>query len=345
MPWSDPGWSAPGLAGWLLLHLVAGFAGTWLARRYALRMRLLDQPGTRRSHAVATPRGGGIAIVAALLLASAWLAWRMQASGGAGVLGILAFATGLLLVGGSGWLDDHRPVSPWKRLAIHVLASGLFAAALFVEGAGAAVVALAFLAPLVLTNIWNFMDGIDGLATSQAMLVAAAIALWASGAWWWIALALVAASAGFLPWNLPRARIFLGDVGSGSLGFALGALLAATLASAQGAGAWLLMLPLSAFVLDSGLTLGRRMLRGERWWTPHVGHAYQVLSRRVGRHGRVTAAYALWTGCALAAVMSSRDLSFTSISISLPAWYASGAALWLLIQRTCNPSREAENRE
>lgn len=345
MPWSDLPGAAPGLAFWILLHLTIGAAGTWLARRYALRRQMLDQPGERRSHRVATPRGGGIAIAAALLLAALWQVWHMHVTAEPGALPMAAFALGLLLVAGSGWLDDHRPVSPWVRLAVHALASAQFAMALWFAGAGPAAVAFAFLAPLALTNVWNFMDGIDGLATSQAILAALAIALWATGAWWWLAWALLAASAGFLPWNLPRARIFLGDVGSGSLGFALGALLAATLAGAREAGAWLLLLPLSAFLLDAGLTLGRRVLRGERWWTPHVEHAYQLLSRRLGRHGPVTAVYALWTACPLAVVMSSRDFSFTSISISLPAWYASGAALWLLIQRTCTPSREAENRE
>lgn len=345
MPWSDLPWYAPGLACWLLLHLAAGAGGAWMARRYALGRRLLDQPGERRSHAVATPRGGGIAIATALLLASLWLAWRIHAGGGQGLLSMGAFASGLLLVAGSGWVDDHRPVSPWKRLALHALASGQFALALWLEGAGATAVAAAFLAPLVLTNVWNFMDGIDGLATTQAILAAAAIALWATGAWWWLAVALLAASAGFLPWNLPRARIFLGDVGSGSIGFALGALLAATLADARGAGAWLLLLPLSAFLVDAGLTLGRRVLRGERWWTPHVAHAYQVLSRRIGRHGPVTALYAFWTVLSIVVAMSGRDLAFTSISMVLPAWYASGAALWLLVQRTHHRSRITENRE
>jgi UDP-N-acetylmuramyl pentapeptide phosphotransferase/UDP-N-acetylglucosamine-1-phosphate transferase len=345
MPWSDPAWSAPVLAGWLLLYLAIGAAGTWLARRYALGRRMLDQPGERRSHHLATPRGGGIAITAALLLAALWQAWRMQVAAEPGAMPVASFALGLLLVAGSGWLDDHRPVSPWKRLAVHVLASGQFALALWFAGAGSAAVMVAFLAPLVLTNVWNFMDGIDGLATSQAMLAAVAIALWATGAWWWLAWALLAASAGFLPWNLPRARIFLGDVGSGTLGFALGALLAATLAGTREAGAWLLLLPLSAFLVDAGLTLGRRVLRGERWWTPHLEHAYQRLARRLGRHGPVTAVYASWTACPVVVIMSSRDFSFTSISIWLLAWYASGAALWLLIQRTRIPSREAENRE
>ncbi|MFP5373990.1 MAG: hypothetical protein ACLGHW_03700 [Gammaproteobacteria bacterium] len=345
MPWSELSWSAPGLAGWLLLHLSIGLGGTWLARRYALRRRLLDQPGARRSHAAPTPRGGGVAVLAALLLASLWLAWRAHAGGGSGLLPVLAFAAGLALVGGSGWLDDHRPVAPWKRLAAHVLASAAFALALAADGAAAWAVALAFLAPLALTNVWNFMDGIDGIAASQALLVAAGIALWATGAWWWLALALLAACAGFLPWNLPRARIFLGDAGSGSLGFALGALLAAALAGADGAGAWLLLLLPSAFLLDAGLTLGRRMLRGERWWAPHVEHGYQLLARRIGRHGPVTALYALWTLCPLAILMSGRDFSFTSISISLPAWYASGAVLWFLIRRARDLPREVENRE
>src|SRR5690606_27675026 len=126
---------------------------------------------------------------------------------------------------------------------------------------------------MVLVNIWNFMDGIDGIAALQALVVAAAITLLANvAAARWIALALAAACFGFLPLNLPRARIFLGDVGSGALGYllALAMVLAATGGGqATSPAAWvLLLLPPSAFFLDASLTLLVRMLRGERWWTP-----------------------------------------------------------------------------
>ena len=112
-------------------------AGTWLARRYALRRRLIDQPGERHSHQVATPRGGGIAIVLALLPLLAWLAWRAPAERPL----FVAVATGLLLVAGIGWLDDHRPLSPWLRLGVHVLASACLAFGV-AAGAGPAILAV-----------------------------------------------------------------------------------------------------------------------------------------------------------------------------------------------------------
>ena len=94
---------------WMLIHFALGAAGTWLARRYALNRDLMDQPGERRSHAVSTPRGGGIAIVVALLVACAALAIRLPDQAWM----LAAFAVGLVLVAGAGWLDDHRPTSPW----------------------------------------------------------------------------------------------------------------------------------------------------------------------------------------------------------------------------------------
>jgi UDP-N-acetylmuramyl pentapeptide phosphotransferase/UDP-N-acetylglucosamine-1-phosphate transferase len=324
--------SMPGefsLPGWMGLHLFIACIGTWLARRYALHRRLLDQPGDRRSHQVATPRGGGVAIVVAVSVALGWLIIRAPAS--LPFLG--AAAIGLLLVAGVGWIDDHRPLSAGSRLFVHGIAAAVLAYGVLAQGGSASLAVVAFCVALVLVNVWNFMDGIDGLAASQAALVALGYAAYSmSGALAWLALALAAACAGFLPFNLPRARIFLGDVGSGALGFAL-AILLVGLVGQQGNALPVLLLPLSAFVIDAALTLAMRMLRGERWWQAHVQHAYQQWAQRTGRHGLVTTAYAGWTLAAVAIMLLTGTASLAMIIAIVVAWYAVGSMVWLLLRQ------------
>jgi len=324
----------PVAGAWLALLSGVSLAGTLAARRYAIRRDLLDHPGERRSHVVATPRGGGIGIVLAMLVALALLAWWNPAQG----ISMALAATGLLLVAGIGWLDDHRPLTPWSRLAVHVVAACLLAVVSYRSGGQFAGALVAFVLAMVLVNIWNFMDGIDGIASLQAMVVGCAFALLADdAASRWIALALAAACLGFLPLNLPRARIFLGDVGSGALGYALSLamVLVATGNRDGGAGAvslaiWiLLLLPPSAFLLDASLTLLARILRGERWWTPHVGHAYQRWARAVGSHWPVTFAYAAWAVGAGVVAYGTRGRSETFIMLAGIAWYLGGGTLWL----------------
>jgi UDP-N-acetylmuramyl pentapeptide phosphotransferase/UDP-N-acetylglucosamine-1-phosphate transferase len=314
---------------WFALHFAIGLAGTWLARGYAVRHALIDQPGERRSHDTPTPRGGGIAIVAALLVALAWLAL----SDPAGPLLYAAIGAGLLLVAGVGWIDDHRPLSPWLRLATHAVAAAGLSWAVIMAGGGLLAASLAFVLVLSLVNIWNFMDGIDGLAASQAGLAALGYALFAgSGPVMWLGLALLAACAGFLPFNLPRARIFLGDVGSGTLGFALAALLSMLLLEPDWQRAPVLVLPLCAFVIDATLTLGTRMVRGDRWWMPHTQHAYQRWTRRNGRHGLATAAYAGWTLVAIAAMLAMRSQPPAVIMGAVAAVYLLACAAWWRLQ-------------
>jgi UDP-N-acetylmuramyl pentapeptide phosphotransferase/UDP-N-acetylglucosamine-1-phosphate transferase len=312
---------------WLLVHFCIGVAGTWLARRYAIRQSLIDQPGERRSHSVATPRGGGIAIVISLLVAAIAIGLRQPAQAPL----MLAFGVGLVMVAGIGWVDDHRPLSPWIRLGVHVLASGLFALVVGDLYDSLWIGLAAFGGTLVLTNVWNFMDGINGLAASQALIAAVGLAWMAGGGWGLLGLALAAACAGFLPFNFPKARIFMGDVGSGAIGFALGALCVVA-GARMGERFALVLLPVSLFLVDSGLTLLRRLLRGERWWTPHTQHAYQVWSRAAG-HGRVTVAYAL---VSLGVIMAGwggmpRDAFF--IAGTTGAWYMCCAFFWLVLQK------------
>lgn len=313
---------------WLLVHLCIGFAGTWLARRYALHRNLVDQPGERRSHALPTPRGGGIAIVIALLLACAWLLPRA-----AGLAPLLAgFLPGLTLVAGIGLLDDHRPLSPWLRLAVQAVAALTLATGAWLATGNAPLAAAAFLLAMVLTNVWNFMDGIDGLAASQTILVASSVACVTGGVLQLLALALLAATAGFLPFNFPKARIFLGDVGSGALGYTLAMLVV----GAVGQGSlpwWLWSLPLSVFLLDAGLTLLGRLWRREAWWQPHTLHAYQGWVRWSRDHVRVTLAYAAGTALAIGLLIGLRHALPTVTLLSCLAWYMTGAGVWLWLQR------------
>lgn len=322
---------------WFAIFAALGAAGTWLARRYALARALVDQPGERRSHSVPTPRGGGIAIVIAVLVAAVVFALREPAQAWLAV----AFAAGLSAVALVGLVDDHRPLSPWLRLLVHVAASGAFAFA-WVAGDGDgdwAVAVVAFAACVGLTNVWNFMDGIDGLAATQAALTAFAVADMAADGGALVPLALAASCIGFLPFNFPRARIFLGDVGSGALGFSIAAI---WLLAGHGTGSAssLMLMAVSAFVIDAGLTLLRRVLRGERWWTPHVQHAYQVGARRWG-HVRVTLSYGAWTAFSVFMVRAVDDAPMYLTWTVIGAWYTSGALLWLWLQHRygeCSPT-------
>ncbi|KAF1699743.1 MraY family glycosyltransferase [Pseudoxanthomonas suwonensis] len=303
--------------------------GTWLALRYA-RGRLLDLPGERRSHSIPTPRGGGLGIAIALLAGciAGIVAGVVPVALGA------AFATGLLMVAGIGWIDDHRSLSPWSRLAIQCLAGVVLGAGMFASHAGWYWALLACAAVPVLVNVWNFMDGIDGIATTQAMIALACFALLGPSPVDTVAWGAFAACCGFLPFNYPRARIFLGDVGSGTIGYVLAAVGAWTASGLDAEGhrgsAALLVLPLSAFLVDASLTLGGRILRRERWWLPHVSHLYQRWAKRVGRHWIVTNAYALFSllaGCV--AYVASASGTVCSVAV-VCTWLVLATGLWLL---------------
>jgi len=317
---------------WLSLHLAIGLLGTWLARRYALNANLLDHPGERRSHDAATPRGGGIAIVASLLLAAIWLGFQFPDRR----IWLSCFATGLAVVGGVGWMDDHRPLSAWIRLAAHVLAGVLLAWGVQLTHGNPWLSVGTFIFAVGLTNVWNFMDGIDGLAATQAGLIAATIALWLSGSEQWLAAALAAACGGFLPQNFPRAKVFLGDVGSGAIGFSIAALASSVVAGQQVSSSFLILLPLAAFLVDSSLTLASRMLRGEKWWRAHADHSFQIWARKLRAHWPVTLAYAVWTvmGCVIWLAFRKEEYAF--ITLSLLAWYMATSLFWLYLRRRRN---------
>lgn len=318
----------PVLLLWCALHFVLAAAGTWLARKYALHRQLLDQPGERRSHRVATPRGGGIAIVIALLVgcgAASWL-WPGQR------FYTLGFAGALLLVALVGWWDDHRPLSARLRLFVHCLASLWLGWMVFRFTGNGWDGVFAALASVVLINVWNFMDGINGLAVSQAALAAAGYALILPGALDWAGWSLVAACLGFLPFNFPRARIFLGDGGSGALGFALASLLALAVVTSNTSW-WSCWIPLTAFLVDAGFTLLARMLARQRWWEPHAQHVYQALARVWKSHAVVTGIYLGFSVIAVFLFLYLRALQPGEEAVGSVVWLLLASVVWLLLRK------------
>ena len=291
----------------LLIALVlCVFAGAWWLTgqvlRYALAKRLLDIPNERSSHAVATPRGGGPAIVVAMLAAlpiAAWQGWLPWAH-------VWAMIGGGVLVAAIGFADDHRHLPRRWRLLGHV-AAAIWALAwigglpqLHVFGTttdlGWVGHLLAALYVVWVINLTNFMDGIDGIAATEAVTVGACGALLFTlavplGLEWIEPLLLVAAAAGFLVWNWPPAKIFMGDSGSGFLGLALSVL---SLQAAWTAPAlfWAWVILLGVFVVDATVTLLRRVLGGAPFYDAHRTHAYQHATLRHGAHRPVTLAVA-----------------------------------------------------
>lgn len=308
----------------VLLVLALLSAGlTWLARRYALRRQLVDQPGERRSHTVATPRGGGIAIVLSVLAAAAVGAVLQPAM----AVALAVFAAGLALVAGIGWWDDHHPLPALRRLLVHMLAASLLAGLVWGATGSPVQAVLVFLVTTALVNLWNFMDGINGIAASQAMLGAIAFALILPMPAALLAIAVAAGCLGFLPFNFPRARIFMGDVGSGALGYLLAALIA--LASVTTQVAWLLLLvPVSAFVVDAGFTLSSRMLSGQRWMEPHTQHVYQRAVKAGASHTQVTGVYILLALAGVVVMVAAEPLTALQQAGVAVAWGAMLACLW-----------------
>ncbi len=292
------------LAWGLLLAFLTSFSLTAILRRYALRRQLMDVPNARSSHRVPTPRGGGMAIVVTLALAVGVLA----------SLGLVAHSLALAMLGSGlmvaliGFVDDHGHIAARWRLLGHFAAAGW---ALFWLGGLPAIPALGWnlqpgwLAQVIallflvwMLNLYNFMDGIDGIASFEALCAcvgalacyAAVEGVGAIGRMEWLMLAAV---AGFACWNFPRARIFMGDAGSGFLGITL-AVLAVRAAWVEPLLLWSWLILLGVFIVDATFTLLRRLLRGEAVYQAHRSHAYQSAARRWG-HVRVTLAVALIT--------------------------------------------------
>jgi Fuc2NAc and GlcNAc transferase len=265
------------------------FAGTGWIRRYCLASGIVDIPNQRSSHSRIVARGGGIGFSGLFILAVL----------GLGIAGVVPGRAATGLAGGgtivalTGWVDDRKGLTQVTRIVLHLAAAGWAVVWLgpvpsIVSGSAiwiwitqvAGVIAFAWM-----INLYNFMDGTDGIAGVEAVTVAVAsgflcamAGLAAPGQVYWL---LAAAAAGFLVWNWPPARIFMGDAGSGFLGFVFAALALWTCVNDVRL-FWPCVILLSVFVADATATLMRRMLAREKWYEPHSTHAYQKLARRNG---------------------------------------------------------------
>lgn len=293
-------------------------------RRAAGGLGLIDVPNERSSHALPTPKGGGVAIAISSLAAMGLLC----------VLGLmpvhlfLAIAPGAAAVAAVGLIDDITPLTARVRLLIHFIAAAWAVVCIgpvgFFNHFAPETPELRWLEYAVSTvgivwflNMYNFMDGIDGIATSQAIFMCAGVALLAvfsAGLAHIAAAALVigAACCGFLLWNWPPAKIFMGDVGSGYLGFVFAVLGLATGAHAHsGFGVWSCLILAGVFAVDATFTVVRRFLRGEQVTQAHRTHAFQLLTEKLG-HRNVTLSIALvnlaWLlPCAIASALHPQD--------------------------------------
>jgi len=312
-----------------LAAFLVSFAAVWATIAYAHRRGMLDAPGRRRSHSVPTPRGGGIGIVLGALAGMPAALLLLPVSPGAAITA--AFSVAVIAVAGIGWLDDHGSLPIRPRLAIQLAATLLLCLAV-----ASVTASLWWAVPLLLAGVWcinlhNFMDGIDGLAAQQAMFFSAACAAlaWSAGspALAGAGLAMATASLGFWWFNRSPARIFMGDVGSATLGlmvFALSAMLWAWRTELL----WPALVFSSAFVIDATLTLLVRMLRGARWYTPHREHLYQWLVRRGASHRRVGLAYLAWNVLVCVPVAWIAFRFPAAAPVCFVATYLAGAAVW-----------------
>jgi Fuc2NAc and GlcNAc transferase len=284
---------------WWLIPAVASvsFILTAVLRRYALARSIVDVPNARSSHSVPTPRGGGVAIVIAFLLALPFLAWAQLAT--MPLLTAIGGAGGLIAI--VGFIDDHGHIAARWRLLGHFCAA---AWALFCLGGLPPItlfgwaVDLGWLGCIMgavylvwMLNLYNFMDGIDGIASVEAIsaCLGACVLYWLNGfeSQMWVPGLLAMAVGGFLYWNFPPARIFMGDAGSGFIGMVLGVIsIQAAWIAPQLLWAWLILL--GVFVVDATFTLIRRLVRGDKVYEAHRSHAYQFASRRYRKHLPVT---------------------------------------------------------
>lgn len=315
-----------------LSFCVSTIATYCLAYSWIKGLQVLDYPNERSLHIKPTPRSGGLGILAGLIIGIPALALFVAfykefyfAAGAVGLIGIISF------------LDDIMRVSTRIRFSVHVLAALLF----LYGGFGLASIDLPGISidlsmPLIwlvsvlflvwMTNLYNFMDGMDGFAGGMAVISFGTLGLLGhlagDGYYAAVSWVIAAASAGFLVWNFPPARIFMGDTGSSVLGL-LGAALSLWADRDGLFPLWLAMLIFAPFVFDATLTLARRTLKGERVWEAHRSHYYQRLVQAGWSHRRtVLWEYGLMLLCGACALYAFRAPTMTQwviISVVLGA--------------------------
>jgi UDP-GlcNAc:undecaprenyl-phosphate GlcNAc-1-phosphate transferase len=327
---------------------------TWAMARSAL---LVDVPNARSSHVRPTPRGGGLGILVAFAAGVVALEAVVDLPDGAALAGLIA---GAALMGIAGLADDIRTMSFATKLVAQIIASalamagGLVVSVFYVPGIGAVelgwfgyVVTMLWL--IGLTNAFNFMDGLDGLAGGTAaiagLFLSIVAALLGNTAVALLSLTVAATSAGFLSLNFPPARIFMGDVGSQFLGFTFAAL-GVLLAQADPTGTIILVVPLLLFhfVFDTAFTVLRRLRRGENLSAAHRSHLYQLLNRAGLTHRHVAGAHyamAVIHGCValwfIGAEPSRRWLAFVALLAAQSAYATISLRLFAVRNNSVTP--------
>ncbi len=317
-----------------LIAFLVSFGLTRLFCNPASRLHLLDHPSERSLHTRPVPRSGGVAVLGGLIAGGAvvWASYPFSTSPGLG----LALSAALLLAAVS-FLDDRAEIKPSVRLLAHGLAAALLVGAglrlNMIEFPGLILILPPWLAVLLslgfiiwMINLYNFMDGMDGFAGGMTVIGFSSFAIlgWQADnpLFTQIGLLIAGAAAGFLWFNFPPARIFLGDTGSSVLGFLAAAL--SLWGSRDGMfPLWVTVLIFSPFIVDATITLLRRTLRREKIWLPHKTHYYQRLVQLGwGHRNTVLLEYALMLACSFSALLA-RYLS--------SGWQAGLLITWILI--------------
>ena len=274
--------------------VIVGFVLTLLIQKSALKTNRLDIPNERSSHTSPTPRGAGLAVVVAFLLGLVALLVDKSISDDV----FLAIALPGLIVAIIGLLDDRGRLTSAKwRLVGHFvcallavwLVGGLpelpLANATIDFGLAGDITAVVYLVWML--NLFNFMDGIDLITGVQTVTTSAGVAMLLLAStesdFWKVFVVITASILGFLFFNLPPAKIFLGDVGSGFIGF-ITAVISLAIAKDEPLVAWAMIILLGVFVTDATVTLLRRLLSREHVYVAHRTHAYQHLSKKLNRH-------------------------------------------------------------
>ena len=335
----------------MVLSAVISLILTFVIEKRGRSLGLVQNPNFRSSHTVPTPSGGGMAIAVSGIACGAVLALNAD---GALLPLIPIFAVIAVL----GLLDDLFSLPALLRIVVQALVLLVMFVLIgeltpipltdTVAIAGIPLFALAIVAGVWWINLFNFMDGIDGIAGSQSVLIClGAAAIWCIGdssaplssLWWWLII-VASASLGFLFRNWPPAKIFMGDTGSYFLAIAIFCAAAAT--AQQGSipySAWLILV--SVFVSDATVTLFRRTLRKESPFEAHRRHAYQILARRFGTHLFSTLFYAALT------TLWALPLAFLASRLAEFQWVIVGGAYvpLLLVMRSLGSGDPAEPRE